>query len=643
MAIRGAEPVPARDLGVPITAANLISYRAAPSLGPDGGDLLCWVTTAESGGHFSAMDLASGTVLTYPLNHLEAYPIVFGSDGRVYVGSTSGEVMRWDPGSRAWGPLGKALFAVPGRGVNHVRCLVEGRDGWLYAGSCTGERARIHMGTGEIQRLPAPEETGNWYVSSVAALPDGRIAFGFGHTARILVYDPAAGRDAGQWLPPGWTEDGFCINLLMARSVLYACHFPSGRRAAIAAADGRFLGKVPWPDAVSGQRWSRWIHSSGYGSGIDFYAIPGTDTILACDGERVYQFDPTQPGLPASVPVAEYTPPPSLALELRWGVSTDCRVTEYDALRLRGLRTIDPPQPRVARGLHGLGTGPDGKVYGGAYQSTLLFCHDPVRETTIVLGDHHPGWSGETYSFAVRGPDLICASYTNGAIVAYDPARPWQCERDAMVNPRFLGFLGQRVYRPVSTCVAEDGKIWSVGPAGWGSTGGGIASVDPETGRVESTALPEAPCDVLPLAGNRLLACSGGLLRWWDSSRNTEIAQGSPPLPLTSATLVEAGPPGRVLFAGAGELVLGCADEPGRVEPLKRFPAPVPCARALVWKGRAVIGGSAGFAVVDLESGAAAHFCSTPLGHRWAFTIAADAVYFHQGPHLMTAPLPSSP
>jgi hypothetical protein len=53
-----------------------------------------------------------------------------------------------------------------------------------------------------------------------------------------------------------------------------------------------------------------------------------------------------------------------------------------------------------------------------------------------------------------------------------------------------------------------------------------------------------------------------------------------------------------------------------------------------------VVGGAGGFAVVDLPTGAARHFCHTPLGHRWAYTIAADAVFFHSGTHLMTASIP---
>ena len=577
-----AETVAARDLGIPVTSANLISYRAARGWGHDGGDLLCWVTTAESGGHFSAMDLGSGSVLTYPLNHLEGYPIVFGSDRRVYVGSTSGEVMRWDPRARSWGAVGKPLFAVPGRGVNHVRALCEGPGRWLYAGSCTGERARIHMDTAEVQKLPEPAEKGYWYVSAVAALPDGRIAFGFGHVARLLVYDPAKGKDTGQWLPQGWTEDGFCVNLLMGRSVLYASHSPSGRQAAFDTATGRFLGKVPWPDAVSGQQWSKWIHSSGYGSAIDFYLLPGTDTVVNCDGGRVYQFDPTRPDLPASVPTAEFVPPPELELELRWSVTTDCRVLEYDARRLHVVRSLTPAQPTVARGLHGLGTGPDGKVYGGAFQSTMLFCHDPATGRTTLLGDHHPGWSGETYSFTVRGQELICASYTNGAIVAYDPAKPWECEVGRMINPRRIGFLGQRVYRPLKHVRRGRRQGLERRPRRLGNyrRRRGVRGSGDSADRGHRAARGAARRRAVvgqPAAGvqQRPVAVVG---RHGESGTR---AGARLPFPLVSATLIDKGPPGRVLLAGGKELAVCCADEAGRIAILARHPSPVPCDASL--------------------------------------------------------------
>ena len=631
----------AQDLGVPITSANLISYGLRRGFLPGGHDLLCWTTTAESGGYFTARDLISGATVSHPLNSLEAYPIVFGIDGSVYVGSTTGGVMRWHPKTNSWAGLGLPLFTWPGAPWNHVRVLVEGPGGWLYAGSCYGERARVHRETGEIQRLPQPSETGNWYVSSIAVLPNGRIAFGFGHKARLVVYDPVAEKDIGQWAPADWMEDGFFITMVMAKTVLYVTHFPSGRRAAFDSETGAFLGQIPWPDARSGHAWPVWQHSSGYGNMVDFYVLPGTDTCAACDGEMVYQYNPRQPDLDPVSPLDAFHPEGALALEMRYSVTTDCRVLEYDERRLSVFRGFAPPQPAVERGLFALGVGPDGRVYGGAYQSTQVFRHDPVTRETTVLGDHHPGWSGETYSFAVSEEDLILANYTNGAMVAYAPSKPWSCETGQMTNPRRLGFLGQRVYRPYSTCIATDGKIWSVGAAGWGSTGGGIAWMDKKSGETDSVTLPEAPVNVLALPDNRILSCSTAWLRWWDGASKQELAKCEPPVPLVSADRFSDGV--LALLASDAELLIASVDTPRSVQIKRRFASPIPCTRALAWKGYAVVGGSEGFALVDTATGTSDLFCKTPLGSRWAFVIAAGRVYFHRETHLMSVALPNRP
>jgi hypothetical protein len=632
-----AAPMPARELGIPITAANRITAKTARGFGPDGHDLLCWTTTAESGGHFSAMDLQTGKVVTLPLNHMEAWPLVFGSDGNVYTGSTSGEVLRWNPRTDEWGPLGPALFQWPGASLNHVRALCEGRDKWLYAGSVYGERARLHMETGVVEKLPPLPETGNWYISAAEPLPDGRIAFGCGHKARVFVYDPAQGKDVGQWLPDEWTSDGFVFHIAVGKSVVYATHFPSGRRGAFDLQTGKFLGPVPWPPLTPGQNWSKW----GSGPTIDFALLPGTDTAVASDGKVVYQFDPRRPDLPPTRPLAGFTLPPDLELSLRYQVTSDCRIQVYDPIRNRLLRVIAPPQPKVARNLFSLGVGPDGKVYGGAYQSTELFQCDPTTNAFKVLGDHHPGWSGETFSYAIWQDELICASYTNGAVVGYNPKKPWKSEVGNWVNPRRIGFFGQQVYRPLSICVAEDGKIWGVGPAGWGTSGAGVAWIDGKTGKTESAPLPESPNDIVALPGNRLLLCGNRLLRWWDGTANKELASAPPPAPLVSAEPLEAGKIGtRFLFATTNELLVVSTAEPGKVTVEKRFPTPIPCVRALVDNGKAVVGGPQGFATVDLQTGASEHFCSAPLGHRWAFVVAGGAVYFHNGPKLLTAPLP---
>jgi hypothetical protein len=196
------------------------------------------------------------------------------------------------------------------------------------------------------------------------------------------------------------------------------------------------------------------------------------------------------------------------------------------------------------------------------------------------------------------------------------------------------------VYRPYSTCVASDGKVWSVGPAGWGSTGAGVAFVDPESGTSASTRLPAAPHDVLPLSGNRLLVCGADKIRWWDGTTNEQIAEKLPPLPLVSGSLLPGNTPDRVLLAARDKLAVASVEEPGRVDIEREFACPIPCLRALALPGRAVVGGPQGFAVIDLVTGVADHFCSTPLGQRWAYTIAGEAVFFARGTRLMTVTLP---
>jgi hypothetical protein len=496
------------------------------------------------------------------------------------------------------------------------------------------------MLSGEVQMLPATPESGDWYVSSVAALPDGRIAFGYGHKARIFVYDPKEGKDVGQWMPEGWTEDGFCINLLMAKTVLYACHFPSGRRAAFDSSTGKFLGKLPWPDAKSGVDWSKWGHSSGYGSGIDFYAVPGTDKVVTCDGKKVYQYDPHKPDLPAAISLEKFSVPAELALAMSYQVTTDCQIKIFDKNRLVVNELLTPLQPKVKRNLFGLGVGPDGKLYGGAYQSTLLYSYDPKAGKSKVLGDHHPGWSGETYSFAIRKNELVCASYTNGAIVLYDPHKPWKCELKKMVNPHFAGFLGQLVYRPFRTVVDEQGKIWSAGAAGWGTTGGGVAYIDPDTGKTESTALGDLPWDTILIPGNRLLLCSGSRLRWWDCNTNKILAETATPMTLSYAAVLGNGSSARVFVGGDNNLIEADVDKPGELKIIKHYSSPVPICRVVAYNGMIVVGGANGFAKLDPDTGEWNHFCNHPFEMTFGMAVTDGRVYFHSGTNLMSVALP---
>lgn len=621
-----------RCLGVPIQDANLISYRVCPGYGVEGHDLLCWVSTAESGAHFCALDLVTGKLDVKPLNHLEGYPLTPATDGCVYVGSTTGEIWRYRATGSVWEVLARPWDNSGGKGIHHVRVLCEGKDGWLYAGSCYGERARVNRQTGEVQMLPALTEPGSWYVSSVAALPDGRIAFGLGHVARIVVYDPAQGKEVGQWAPQEWLSDGFVITMTMAQKVLYATHFPSGRRGAFDAASGKFLAEVAWPPAVTYPKWSVWGHSAGYGAGIDYYVLPDTDTIVTCDGKLVHTWNPTD-GAKTMEP-AEFQPPPALAQELKYSVTSDLRVLQYDPARLKVLKETVYEQPRVQRGLFGLGLGPDGCLYGGAFQSTHLFRYDPGRDELKDLGDHNPGWSGETYSYCLRGKELVCASYINGAVVLYDPAKAWKCDNVAQVNPRFVGCLGQYTYRPLSCTSDSAGRVWGVGAAGWGSTGGGVSWIDPETGKTGTARLPAVPFCVEELQPGTLLIVDGGTLRWWDTEQNVEAASVAFPAGVTAAALMKGNTPGHLAFCTSDKLHLADPSHPGELNVVQSFPLPFPAARMLWESGRLIVGAGGGIAELDPQTGQWQKLCDLGPSCQFAFSATPQAVFFTRGPEV---------
>jgi len=300
------------------------------------------------------------------------------------------------------------------------------------------------------------------------------------------------------------------------------------------------------------------------------------------------------------------------------------------------VREIPVPPVPAARSLFGIGVGPDGRIYGGAYQNMHLFRYDPGTRELVDLGNHSPRWTGETYSFCLRGSELVCASYVNGGVVLYDPSRPWDCVSGDQVNPRFVGSFGQYVYRPYACTAASDGRIWGVGAAGWGTTGGGIAWLDPDSGQTASQRLPDTPWMIAELDPSTLLVASEGKLRWWDEKSNRELASCSYPRGIASdVVLLRGGSLPRVAFCDAAGLHLASLPRPGQLQILADFPCPVPCAKML-WDGtRLIVGGSAGIAELDPTNGKWVVLCNSSTT-RWGFAATPEAVYFTSGAQLLT-------
>jgi hypothetical protein len=625
-----------QDHGIPIQSSNRISYKTAKAFGKNKDDLLCWTTTAESGGHFVAMNLRTKKYFVHPLNHLEAYPIVYGSNGKVYIGSTSGYVMVWNPIDDSWKEAGSQIFNVPNNYLNHVRVLCEGMDGWLYAGSCLGERARLNMENGTVEYLPKITEDGSWYISAATTLPDGKIAFGLGYKARILIYDPQKHMDVAQWMPGEYQKDGFCFNIIAGKNVVYATHFPSGHRLCFDLSTGDFLKKIPWPDHHMDNLWSKWNHSSGYGSAVDFYINTDNDAVITFDGKKIYQYHPKEKALTIQIDPTLLRIPPNLDIALQYEVTNDGNVIHYDYRNQKIKEVLTPKLPPVERNIFSITTGPDKQIYGGAYQSTLLFRYG-INDTSLsVLGDHHPGWSGETYSFINRGDELICASYTNGAVVAYNPSRSWDCMPNKMNNPHLLGFFGQNVYRPTDICIDFRGDIWAVGPCGWGTAGGGVAKLSYSSKKVQSHNFHDVPHSLVPITQSMLILCSDSLIRWWDTRGDSLIAQSSIPFSATSLCMIMNKKDTLLFLSSIDSIKKIDLHIPGIVKVIDGVKTPISISRLITNHRNIYFGGNQGIGMLNPQNLKTEVLTRQPLSNRFAFTVVDSTVFFGSKGHLLS-------
>jgi streptogramin lyase len=90
---------------------------------------------------------------------------------------------------------------------------------------------------------------------------------------------------------------------------------------------------------------------------------------------------------------------------------------------------------------------------------------------------------GEVYSMAEIGGSIFMTAYAGGDHIVYDPDKEWN-QRDN-VNPVTLKPAGPELIRPEArSVVGPDGGFYSGWMARYGTYGGGISRVDPETREV---------------------------------------------------------------------------------------------------------------------------------------------------------------
>jgi outer membrane protein assembly factor BamB len=126
----------------------------------------------------------------------------------------------------------------------------------------------------------------------------------------------------------------------------------------------------------------------------------------------------------------------------------------------------------------GLGTGPDGKVYGGTYYNSSLFVVDPATGRISALGRVRDA-PGEFRIFQELGAKGLLLPGYQGPLFLYQVDKPWS-EDPAAPNPRKLGEIGQGQH--LATSSDRRGDLVAIGtPPSYGRRGGGVTIFEVST------------------------------------------------------------------------------------------------------------------------------------------------------------------
>ena len=120
-----------------------------------------------------------------------------------------------------------------------------------------------------------------------------------------------------------------------------------------------------------------------------------------------------------------------------------------------------------------------GNIWGSCNFGQTIFKYNPVTgdnwNSSIVCDS-----PGEVYGMCFIDGLLFLTSYANGDHIIYDPAEQWDQYNN--INPKTIASVGPELIRPYAgSVIGPDGALWTGWWAGYGTYGGGITRIDPET------------------------------------------------------------------------------------------------------------------------------------------------------------------
>ena len=137
---------------------------------------------------------------------------------------------------------------------------------------------------------------------------------------------------------------------------------------------------------------------------------------------------------------------------------------------------FDPPPTAIQRSLV---RDANGDIWGPSSFGQTIFRYSVSEGThwnSLAVCDS----MGEVLGMVALNGRLFMASYVGGDHVIFDPKQPWDQRNN--INPRTLKKVSERICRPVGgSTIGPDGAVWSGWRSKYGTYGGAISRVDPET------------------------------------------------------------------------------------------------------------------------------------------------------------------
>lgn len=410
-------------LGTPCRAFNILSILALDDPRDGRRKVVLSNFVAGATGSLIFVDTESGAGETVPLPADQgAWALHLLEPNTLLVGTCpeAGFLHRLDLATRSW--------AEPLRcdGVSYIWQLCAGSDGMIYGGTYPGcFLLRYDPAQHRLENLgPASEHEKNWYSRRVFGEVPGKILVECGMASRHLSYydvDDGAFRRFGD---DGATVDRITRHMLRLDT-------PAGPRC---------------------------------------YRLPELTPLASdCSGAFPQEPSPPYPGTSRAVAVDEKR-------------TFFLRGQSYcigDGGRSRRPTLVPIPAARPPTRIHTLAAGADGRVWGSCGFGQTIFSYDPLTgeewNSDVVCNA-----GGEVYGMVWSDGRLFLTAYAGGDHMVYDPREPWN-QLDNR-NPRTLESVAPEYIRPeTGSVLGPDGGIWTGWLAKYGTYGGCLTRVDPET------------------------------------------------------------------------------------------------------------------------------------------------------------------